>query len=64
MEVFNQILNDHVLNDRSEDNKAVPESTEKSTIQMKHIKAHLDVIAVVLIITVSLYKIYDLSTRK
>ena len=58
MGLFDDIANNHVLRTRKETPKG-----EESTIQMKHIKVHLDVIAVSLIIIVSLYKIYDLSRK-
>lgn len=64
--MWNELVRNELLTNPEDmdEQDSVPESTKRSTIQMKHIKAHLDVIAVIAIIAVSTFKIYDLMRRK
>lgn len=58
---FDDLLDTEIVTARKGKNGA--EKLKEPTVKMKQIKAHLDVIAVSLIIIVSLYKIYDLSRK-
>tara|TARA_R110000751_G_scaffold88112_4_gene174319 strand:- start:1551 stop:1745 length:195 start_codon:yes stop_codon:yes gene_type:complete len=56
-------LLDNEMVKNSKGNNAPPKSIEPSD-KMKSFKAHLDLLAVSLIIIVSVYKIWDLSHKK